>query len=63
MLNMEKYFDNKEIPIDKAIIDFKNHLLSHPRTILSAKYGDGKTYFLSKFVNDPSVNIRHNTYC
>lgn len=53
---MEKHFDNKEIPIDNAIIDFKNHLLSHPRTILSAKYGDGKTYFLSKFVNDLSVN-------
>ncbi len=43
------------IPIDIAISDFKNHLLSHPRTILSAKYGDGKTYFLSYFVNDPAV--------
>ena len=44
------------IPIDVAISDFKNHLLSHSRTILSAKYGDGKTYFLSQFVNDATVN-------
>ena len=47
-----------EIPIDDAVRDFKNHLISHPRTILSAKYGDGKTYFLSKFINDPNVNSR-----
>lgn len=43
------------IPIDVAISDFKHHLLSHPRTILSAKYGDGKTYFLSQLVNSPTV--------
>lgn len=46
------------IPIDNAISDFKNHLLSHPRTILSAKYGDGKTYFLSKFVNSSKAKNR-----
>lgn len=43
------------IPIDNAIIDFKNHLLSHPRTIFSAKYGDGKTYFLSQFIISSKV--------
>lgn len=43
------------IPIDDAIINFKNHLLSHPRTILSAKYGDGKTFFLSNFIDNPNV--------
>lgn len=32
--------------MDSAIKDFDNHLKSHPRTILSAKYGDGKSYFL-----------------
>lgn len=48
------------IPIDVAIGDFKNHLLSHPRTILSAKYGDGKTYFLSQFVNDATVKENFN---
>ncbi|MBR4468090.1 MAG: hypothetical protein IKS53_01525 [Bacteroidales bacterium] len=39
-----------EIPIDNAINEFGFHLKSHPRTILSAKFGDGKTYFLSKFI-------------
>lgn len=32
-----------------SINDFWNHLKSHPRTILSAKFGDGKSFFLSKF--------------
>lgn len=40
------------IPIDDAIKEFRHHLLSHPRTILSAKYGDGKTYFIDKFIED-----------
>ena len=39
-----------EIPIDNRISDFGYHLKSHPRTILSAKFGDGKSYFLSKFI-------------
>lgn len=39
-----------EIPIDNAINEFGFHLKSHPRTILSAKFGDGKTYFLSRFI-------------
>ncbi len=34
------------IPMNGAIRDFDNHLKSHPRTILSAKYGDGKSFFL-----------------
>lgn len=34
------------IPMDEAIDDFKLHLNSHPRTILSAKFGDGKSCFL-----------------
>lgn len=38
-----------EIPMDDAIKEFKYHLNSHPRTMLSAKFGDGKTFFLSKF--------------
>lgn len=39
-----------EIPIDNKINEFRFHLKSHPRTILSAKFGDGKSYFLSKFI-------------
>lgn len=35
------------IPLDGAIKDFKKHLKSHPRTILSARFGDGKSFFLA----------------
>lgn len=34
------------IPLDGAIKEFEKHLKSHPRTILSARYGDGKSFFL-----------------
>ncbi len=34
------------IPVEDKIEEFLTHLDSHPRTILSAKYGDGKSYFL-----------------
>lgn len=37
------------IPVDDTIEEFMKHLWAHPRTILSAKYGDGKSYFLKKF--------------
>lgn len=43
------------IPIDKAIIDFKNHLEVNDRTILSSGFGDGKSFFLSRFVEDEDV--------
>lgn len=43
---------NPIIPIDNRISEFAHHLDSHPRTILSAKYGDGKTFFLSKFIKE-----------
>ncbi len=35
------------IPMDEAIREFEKHLKSHPRTILSARFGDGKSFFLS----------------
>lgn len=44
------------IPIDAKIQDFKIHLDSHPRTILSAKFGDGKSYFLNELAKDESVS-------
>ena len=37
------------IPVDHTIEEFMKHLWAHPRTILSASYGDGKSYFLKKF--------------
>ena len=43
------------IPIDNAIERFRNHLRVHDRTILSARFGDGKTYFLSQFMKNEDV--------
>lgn len=40
----------KEIPIDRKIEEFKIHLEDNLRVILSAKFGDGKTYFLNRFI-------------
>lgn len=36
------------IPVDGAVEDFANHINANPRTILSSKFGDGKSYFLQK---------------
>ena len=43
------------IPVDDAIKRFYEHLNAHERTILSAKFGDGKTFFLQKFMEDEKV--------
>lgn len=43
------------IPVEPAIGEFKEHLKCHPRTILSARYGDGKSYFLNAFSQDAEV--------
>ncbi len=40
------------IPIDSAISQFGDHLRAYPRTILSARFGDGKTYFLDAVRKD-----------
>lgn len=40
------------IPVDDAIREFQCHLISHPRTILSARFGDGKSFFLDHFIRD-----------
>lgn len=41
--------DDNYIPVDDAMQRFEDHLLSHDRVVLSAKFGDGKTFFLKKF--------------
>lgn len=38
------------IPIDFLLRDFKEYLDSNDRCIFSARFGDGKSYFLSKFI-------------
>jgi hypothetical protein len=44
------------IPVDSSITDFIQHLYSHPRTILSAKFGDGKSFFLHQLVASEMSN-------
>jgi len=39
--------NNNQIPLDGVIKEFEEHLKSHPRTILSARFGDGKSFFLA----------------
>ena len=46
------------VPVESAIQEFSEHLMCHPRTILSAKYGDGKSFFLDAFVKDKAVKKR-----
>lgn len=37
------------IPIDSAVKGFFEHMKVNPRTILSSKFGDGKSFFLDKY--------------
>ena len=39
-----------QIDISSELSRFDVHLQNNPRTILSAKFGDGKTYFLKKYI-------------
>lgn len=47
------------IPIDDAIDAFWHHLDAHDRTILSARFGDGKSFFLSHFMENEDVSERY----
>ena len=38
------------IDITKKLRDFEEHLKLNRQTIVSAKFGDGKTYFLNKYI-------------
>lgn len=44
-----------KIPIEPEIAQFAQHLRMHSRTILSAKFGDGKSYFLDGVEKDKDV--------
>lgn len=46
-----------EIDITQKIADFKKVFESESRMILSAKFGDGKSYFLNKFINLNSATL------
>lgn len=43
------------IPVNDAIERFHEHLKEHNRTILSAKFGDGKSFFFQQFMEDEDV--------
>lgn len=45
---MEK--DEEMIPIDLHLNDFKQYLDANSRCILSAKFGNGKSYFINQFI-------------
>lgn len=47
------------IPIDDAVEAFLHHLDAHDRTILSARFGDGKSFFLSHFIENEDVVERY----
>lgn len=50
------------INISDALLQFKQHLDNNPRTILSAKFGDGKTYFLNEFIEQNNCHNDGDTY-
>lgn len=43
------------VPIDNKITDFRHHLRANSRTILSSRFGDGKSYFLNAIRKDTSL--------
>lgn len=40
------------VPIEEKIKDFSKHIKANPRTIISSKFGDGKSFFLQKVKED-----------
>lgn len=53
--------DDNYIPVDDAMQRFEDHLLSHDRVVFSAKFGDGKTFFLNKFKENVNrMQYRHS---
>ncbi len=47
---------DKMIPIDSQLENFKHYLDNNRRCILSSRFGNGKSYFLSKFIEKNSEN-------
>ena len=45
---------NMEIPIDKSKEKFRHYLRANDRCVLSAAFGDGKSYFLEEFKKECS---------
>ena len=43
------------VPMEGALLDFSKHISANPRTILSSKFGDGKSFFLQKVKEDEEL--------
>ena len=52
----DKRFD---IPLDHVITAFDEHLQSHPRTIFSAPFGEGKSHFLNQFKQEERISKKY----
>lgn len=46
----------RTIDITSELVRFETHLENNPRTIFSAKFGDGKTYFLKEYIERHKEN-------
>ena len=46
--------EDKMIPIEPYLKDFQQYLDANSRCILSAKFGNGKSYFVSRFMDEYS---------
>jgi hypothetical protein len=51
--------DEFKIPVNDAIVEFDKHLQANPRTILSSKFGDGKSYFLQQVKEDKDLQEKY----
>lgn len=50
--------NNEMISIDLHLENFKQYLDANNRCILSSRFGNGKSYFISKFIE----NLKSATY-
>ena len=48
-----------DIPLDHVITAFDEHLQAHSRTIFSASFGEGKSYFLNQFKQNSEMQERY----
>lgn len=54
--------DLKEIDLREKIADFSQYLATTDRIILSAKFGDGKTYFLNQLRQDDELSKEYKFF-
>ena len=48
IVKRKKSMNEFYVPLDGAIRNFAKHIHANPRTILSSKFGDGKSFFTSE---------------